>query len=313
MMMEQMVSSLEWVKDPVLQISFGKALHMVMKIFFYSETTPLPNVDIYGTDCDDTDAGVNPSVDADTDGFNACDDCNDTDDTINPDADEVWYDGVDQDCDGWSDYDSDWDGYDSSAYSGSCSDAALMNQWDCEDAGTCSDTTYTSQEDCEDEGGTWTSAGNTWTATGDDCDDDDDTLHPLADEADPTACYEDADYDGYGEMDPSGDGITAGTDCDDTEEYAYPGAAYNELDLDGDGATDCSQDEDGDGFGEMDPSADGALAGTDCDDGNADMAPGDDTDGDGVDSCDDCDDDDAALQGGWGYSDNDGDGHGDRR
>ena len=37
-------------------------------------------------------------------------DCDDTDATINTSATEVWYDGVDQDCDGANDYDQDGDG-----------------------------------------------------------------------------------------------------------------------------------------------------------------------------------------------------------
>ncbi|MFT4974783.1 MAG: hypothetical protein ACI8S6_000666 [Myxococcota bacterium] len=39
------------------------------------------------------------------------DDCNDRSVLINPGADEVWYDGVDQDCAGGDDYDADGDGY----------------------------------------------------------------------------------------------------------------------------------------------------------------------------------------------------------
>ena len=282
---------------------------------FFTDEAPFAtqvSVEAYGTDCDDSDGAVNPSVDGDTDGFNVCDDCDDTNADINPAAEDEWYDGIDSDCDGWSDYDMDMDGYDAIEYAGSCSDAALMNQWDCEDAGTCSDATYTDQEDCEDNAGTWTSAGNTWTTTGDDCDDDDDEVHPLANEADPTACYEDGDGDGWGDTNvDTEDGLTAGTDCDDWDDTIYPGAAYNELDVDGDGVTDCTQDADGDGWGSDDPADDDALAGTDCDDETADMAPGDDTDGDGVDSCNDCDDDDATLQGGIGYWDDDGDGYGD--
>jgi hypothetical protein len=36
-------------------------------------------------------------------------DCNDTNKFLNPDAAEIWYDGIDQNCDGWNDYDQDMD------------------------------------------------------------------------------------------------------------------------------------------------------------------------------------------------------------
>ncbi|MEC7985584.1 MAG: lamin tail domain-containing protein [Myxococcota bacterium] len=64
-----------------------------------------------------------PITDNDGDGFDSTIDCNDNDEEINPTADEIWYDGVDQNCNGDSDYDQDRDGFDSADYSGTdCND-----------------------------------------------------------------------------------------------------------------------------------------------------------------------------------------------
>ncbi|MDP6933450.1 MAG: MopE-related protein, partial [Myxococcota bacterium] len=45
-------------------------------------------------------------------------DCDDTSADIHPGAMDVYYDGVDSDCDEASDYDADGDGYDSTDYGG---------------------------------------------------------------------------------------------------------------------------------------------------------------------------------------------------
>jgi len=60
-------------------------------------------------------SSVNGSItigepDVDGDGYNASVDCDDENADIYPGATEIWYDGVDQDCDGGSDYDQDGDG-----------------------------------------------------------------------------------------------------------------------------------------------------------------------------------------------------------
>jgi hypothetical protein len=50
-------------------------------------------------------------------------DCAPADNQTYPGAEETWYDGHDQDCDSWSDYDADMDGYDSAEHDGTdCDD-----------------------------------------------------------------------------------------------------------------------------------------------------------------------------------------------
>lgn len=62
------------------------------------------------------------SSDNDSDGFSFTDDCNDQDASINPDSEEIWYDGIDQNCDGLNDFDVDNDSFVPSGYEGALTD-----------------------------------------------------------------------------------------------------------------------------------------------------------------------------------------------
>lgn len=79
-----------------------------------------------------------PTADADGDGYQAWIDCDDSDAAVSPDGTEIWYDGVNQDCRGSSDYDQDGDGEDHADHGGV----------------DCDDTDASVVEDCgSDEGG----------------------------------------------------------------------------------------------------------------------------------------------------------------
>ncbi len=236
--------------------------------------------------------------DADGDGYTEADgDCDDHDAEANPDAEEVWYDGVDSDCDGASDYDVDGDGHDSSSYGG----------YDCDDtdSGTSPDAEEVWYDGIDSDCDGWSD----YDADGDgvdldpddpdsgDCDDSDADINPDAEEV----WYDgvDSDCDGASDYDADGDGYDSGSggagslveDCDDSSADIGPDAEevwYDGVDQDCDGVSD--YDADGDGYDAE------AWGGEDCNDLRADVYPG--ASGeiwyDGVDQdCDDVSDYDA--------------------
>ncbi len=153
--------------------------------------------------------------------------------------------------------------------------------------------------------------GDGFSLCGGDCDDDDPTVHPGAEEhldGVDNDCDGDID-DGTAGFDDDGDGVTElGGDCDDTSATTYPGAEelHNGVDDDCNGVVDDGTDElddDGDGYSEL---------GGDCDDSDPDLHPGATEDANGID--DDCDGlvdegTDAYDDDGDGYTENDGDCH----
>lgn len=196
------------------------------------------------------------------------DDCNDADASSYPDAPETYYDGIDEDCDGASDYDADGDGADAEAFGGDdCDDTdatvyagAAETYYDGMDADCAGDSDY----DVDGDGYDAEAGGGT------DCDDFTATIHPgatetVADTVDQDcdgvdSCYTDADGDNYGTtvvVDGStlncgsGTGAAESTDCDDADSGDHPGATEtigNGDDEDCDSQEICFDDDDNDGY-----------------------------------------------------------------
>ena len=264
------------------------------------------------TDCDDNDAGiytgaaescdavdsdcdgdlVDGDLDTDTDGTPNCvdedddgdgdpdaTDCADLDASIHAAAVDIPDDGIDQDCDG-ADTVTCFVDADGDTYGGTSTVTAADGE--CTDAGESAVST-----DCDD-----TDAGIYPTAPeipGDGIDQDCDGFDVGI------ACFEDLDGDGVGSSviitssdndctDPGESSV--GTDCDDADPDAWPGApeiAGDGVDQDCNGfdTVTCFVDGDGDGFGDTTALADDgdcvdageADLDGDCDDGDPTISP----------------------------------------
>jgi MYXO-CTERM domain-containing protein len=264
-----------------------------------------------GNDCDDQDPSVNPAVDADADGFSACDDCDDAASDVYPGHPEVCGDALDNNCDGGvDDVDADGDGWVALACGGGdCVDfdAAINPDVDgdgdgahaCEDCSDVDPLRFPGNpevcgdgldQDCSGADQAADLDGDGFEAEacgGDDCDDAAFAVHPGADEicdgvdadCDGDLTWIDADFDGYATTD------CGGTDCNDALDFIHPGRPElcNAVDDDCDGllysADGGEADTDGDGH----PLCDG-----DCDDEDNTVYPGAEEACNGVD--DDCDD-----------------------
>ena len=240
-------------------------------------------------DCDANDC------DADGDGYDAdpaavgyCenDDCDDTDPARFPDPSipEVWYNGVDENCDN-NDGDQDGDDYwaldyldQVAANGGTPMDVPVGFEGDCDDVdfgthpgaadawydGVDADCAGDDDYDQDLDGFQYDAHGGT------DCDDTNADINPDVIEI----WYDgvDADCDDLSDYDQDLDGhdsdAFSGTDCDDTDGAINPDASetwYDGVDADCDDASDYDQDADGydsDGY-----------SGTDCDDTDSGVNP----------------------------------------
>ena len=287
-------------------------------------------------------------IDDDSDGYTENDgDCDDDNDSVHPDAIEI-YNGIDDDCDGTVDegtagYDNDGDGWsyvegdcddeDSSVYPGGPELADGLDN-DCD--GTIDEGTdlYDDDGDCYCEVAPCAGSVNPDCPTllEDDCDDDDQFVHPDAAEV---CDIQDNDCDGLidgADPDTDLDGdlwSTCSGDCADDDYTIHPGATEvcNGEDDDCDGETDGAdavgasvwyEDDDGDGYGErtsaiVDCDAPWGYVANDqdCDDSDGGVYPGATETCDGDDNdCDGITDEEDASGCTTYYRDYDGDGFG---
>ncbi|MBK9649579.1 MAG: hypothetical protein IPO67_31255 [Deltaproteobacteria bacterium] len=154
-----------------------------------------------------------------------------TPDLVSPDAEDVWYDGVDQDCDGANDFDQDGDGFDSA--NDEQADGSVGD--DCVD-GSANDEVF--EDTCSGELITVDAA-------------DAASVNPGATET----YYDgiDQDCDGADDNDADGDGYAVCDECDDTDPETFPSdipeiwydcqdqnCDGNDGDMDGDGYVDAA-------------------------------------------------------------------------
>ncbi len=139
------------------------------------------------------------------------DDCDDSNPEIYPGATEIWYDGIDQDCDGANDQDQDGDGWtvdkDCQDTEATVNPAATEIWYDGIDQDCSGGSDYDQDKDGFD--------AEPW---GDDCRDDSERYSPAATEI----WYDGVDLDcsGGSDYDQDLDGLDAdpwGPDCDDTD------------------------------------------------------------------------------------------------
>ncbi|MFZ5479351.1 MAG: MopE-related protein, partial [Myxococcota bacterium] len=144
-----------------------------------------------------------------------------------PEAAETWYDGVDQDCDGASDFDQDIDGYDSDAFGGD----------DCDDSSAganpgASETWYDGVDQNCDGASDYDADGDGYDGDaygGSDCDDSDAGFNPGVVEA---WDYEDTDCDGQGDVENLGD-VAVRFSGEGAGDAAGRGLATGDVDGDG--------------------------------------------------------------------------------
>lgn len=229
-------------------------------------------------------------------------DCDDTNADRVPGNPEVWYDGVDQDCDG-NDDDQDGDGEASDAVGGpDCDDndpeinSEAEEVWYDDTDDNCDGNTHDQDED-----------GEAAIPTGSDCDDLDAAVNTSAtevwyDEVDDNCDGNTHDQDGDGEaIEP------VGPDCDDLNERVYSTATevwYDGVDQDCSGTSDFDQDEDGherrpegDDCDDLDPGINPSAEEIweDDIDQDCDGITYKDTDGDGSPDYLDCDPEDDSI------------------